>query len=145
MPRLMPQGKKRCIQGAEVIMSIIIKHKGSFKNTKRLFNRLSKFEISSVLNKYGELGVNALSSATPVDSGSTADSWGYDIEINKGSYTIVWTNSNVNQGVNIALILQLGHGTGTGGYVQGRDYINPAIQPIFDALAEEAWQEVTNG
>lgn len=124
-------------------MAIIIRHRGSFKNTERLFQKLSRFEISSILNKYGELGVQALSSATPVLSGSTANSWSYEVEGSGKGYAIYWTNSNVNQGVNIALILQLGHGTGTGGYVTGRDYINPAIQPIFDAMAEEAWQEVT--
>lgn len=124
-------------------MAIIIRHKGSFKNTERLFQKLSKFQINNVLNKYGALGVQALSSATPVESGATASSWSYEIESSGKGYTIYWTNNNVNQGVNIALILQLGHGTGTGGYVTGRDYINPAIQPIFDALAEEAWQEVT--
>ena len=124
-------------------MAIIIRHKGSFKNTERLFQKLSRFEISNVLNKYGAMGVQALSSATPLESGRTASSWNYEVERSSGGYTIYWSNSNVNQGVNIALILQLGHGTGTGGYVTGRDYINPAIQPIFDAMAEEAWQEVT--
>ena len=124
-------------------MAITFKHHGSFKNTERLFQKLNRFEISSVLSKYGALGVEALSTATPVDSGTTSGSWSYEVERSGGGYTIFWTNSNVNQGVNIALILQLGHGTGTGGYVAGRDYINPAIQPIFDAMAEEAWQEVT--
>lgn len=126
-------------------MGIVIRHKGSFKNTDRLFKRLSKFEISRVLDKYGQRGVDALSAATPVDSGKTAGSWNYEVERSGRGYEIHWTNSNVNQGVNIALILQLGHGTGTGGYVQGIDYINPALEPIFDALAEEAWQEVTKG
>lgn len=124
-------------------MSIIIKHKGSFRNTERLFKKLSKFEITQILRKYGDRGVKALASATPVDSGNTAASWGYEIESGRGRHSIIWTNSNINHGVNIALILQLGHGTGTGGFVQGRDYINPAIQPVFDELADEAWQEVT--
>ena len=124
-------------------MGIVIKHRGSFQNTERLFKKLSKLEISSVLNKYGALGVEALSAATPERTGETANSWSYEVEGTGGGYKITWSNSHVNKGVNIALILQLGHGTGTGGYVAGRDYINPAIQPIFDAMAEEAWQEVT--
>lgn len=125
-------------------MAITIKHYGSFRNTERLFKNLTKFEIGNVLDKYGRMGVDALSAATPVSSGRTAGSWDYAVERNKSGYTIVWTNSNVNNGVNIALILQLGHGTGTGGYVKGIDYINPTLKPVFDALADEAWQEVTN-
>lgn len=124
-------------------MAIVITHRGNFRNTERLFKKFNRFEIGNVLNKYGAIGVDALSSATPIESGKTASSWSYEVERTGGGYAIYWKNDNVNQGVNIALILQLGHGTGTGGYVQGRDYINPAIQPVFDALAEEAWQEVT--
>lgn len=124
-------------------MGIVIKHHGSFKNTERLFQKLSKFEISSILDKYGQKGVAALSSATPINSGETASSWGYEVEKKGTSYSITWTNNNINEGVNIALILQTGHGTGTGGYVRGIDYINPALKPIFDELANEAWQEVT--
>lgn len=124
-------------------MGIVIKHRGSFKNTERLFQKLSRFEINSVLEKYGKMGVDALSASTPINSGETANSWDYEIEKKGSGYTIVWTNSNMNEGVNIALILQTGHGTGTGGYVKGKDYINPALRPVFDALAEEAWQEVT--
>ncbi len=126
-------------------MSIIITHKGNFKKTEKFFKRASDFKINSVLNKYGKKGVEALAAATPMRSGTTAGSWSYSIEKNRGGYVISWDNSNVNQGVNIALILQYGHGTGTGGYVQGIDYINPALKPIFDALADEAWQEVTKG
>ena len=95
------------------------------------------------LDKYGRAGVAALSSATPVDSGETASSWYYDIERQNGKISIDFYNSNVNDGVAIAIILQLGHGTGTGGWVEGRDYINPAIQPIFDEIAYNAWKEVT--
>ena len=96
-----------------------------------------------ILDKYGREGVNALSSATPVESGVTAASWYYEIEHSSGSAAIQFYNSNVNKGVPIAIILQYGHGTGTGGWVQGRDYINPAIQPLFDKMAEEVWKEVT--
>lgn len=124
-------------------MGIVIKHRGSFQNTERFLKKLTRFEIAHILNKYGKMGVAALSAATPVDSGMTADSWSYSIEKNGGSWVISWENSNVNNGVNIALILQLGHGTGTGGYVQGIDYINPALAPVFQELADAAWQEVT--
>lgn len=100
--------------------------------------------MRKILDKYGRLGVEYLSSNTPKRSGKTAASWDYDIEERNGDYTIVWTNSNTNQQVNIALILQYGHGTGTGGYVRGIDYINPAMKPIFDNIADDAWKEVTS-
>jgi hypothetical protein len=103
---------------------------------------MSNGEIFRELKKYGEDGVKALADATPKDSGKTAASWSYEVEKSKGSYTIAWTNSNINDGVPIAVILQYGHGTRNGGYVQGRDYINPAIRPIFDQIAEDAWREV---
>lgn len=121
---------------------ISIKQKGDFKNTEKLLSRATRINIRSILDRYGEMGVNALAAATPVDTGKTASSWGYRLEIGNESSTIVWTNSNVNKGVNIAIILQYGHGTRNGGYVQGRDYINPAMKPIFDDLAAEAWREV---
>lgn len=124
-------------------MGIVIKHKGSFKNTERLFQRMNRFEISSVLNKYGERGVAALSAATPFDTGKTSKSWSYRVEKDRSGWTIYWENDNVSKGVNVALLLQFGHGTGTGGYVKGIDYINPALGPVFDQLADEAWQEVT--
>ena len=95
-----------------------------------------------VLRKYGQEGVDALSSATPFETGHTASSWGYEIHETKDGAELVWTNSNINQGVNIAVILQYGHGTRNGGYIQGRDYINPALRPIFDRIAEAAWKEV---
>ena len=90
------------------------------------------------------MGVSALAQATPVDSGATASSWGYEIVVSGEDATIYWTNTNQNKGVYIAVILQFGHGTGTGGYVAGRDYINPAMRPIFDKIANEAWMEVVN-
>lgn len=122
---------------------ITIKHHGSFKRTEGMFKRMSKFEIRSILNKYGDKGVAALSAATPKDTGLTASSWEYQVSKTGTGYSITWNNTNVNNGVNIALILQLGHGTGTGGYVQGVDYINPALASIFEQLADEAWQEVS--
>lgn len=125
-------------------MGIVIRHKGSFKNTERFFTKMSRWEIRNILDKYGAQGVAALSAATPMRTGETAGAWNYQIEGSKGTYSIIWNNENVNNGVNIALIIQLGHGTGTGGYVEGVDYINPALEPIFEQLAEEAWQEVKN-
>lgn len=123
---------------------ISFRHKGDYSKATRYFERLKQAARLSILDRYGQEGVAALSSATPVDSGQTASSWGYEIERSSGSAKIIFTNSHVNKGVNIAIILQYGHGTGTGGWVQGRDYINPAIQPIFDKIAEEAWREVTS-
>lgn len=122
---------------------IKLSSKGDFSKTFKFLNSMQNFKIEHILHKYGREGVNALKNATPVDSGVTANSWSYELKISKESVTIHWNNSHVNKGVNIAVILQYGHGTGTGGYVQGRDYINPAIKPIFDKIAEEAWKEVT--
>ena len=122
---------------------ISFRQKGDFSRLTRYLERVNTAIGFGLLDKYGRQGVAALSSATPVDSGITASSWYYEIENEKGSVTIRFCNSNVNKGVPIAIILQYGHGTGTGGWVQGRDYINPAIQPIFDKLAADAWKEVT--
>ena len=122
---------------------ISFRQKGDFSKLSRFLEKAKGAAHLSILDKYGREGVAALSSATPVKSGKTADSWFYEIERKKGSATIVFKNSNVNNGVPIAIILQYGHGTGTGGWVEGRDYINPAIQPIFDRIANEAWEEVT--
>ena len=122
---------------------ITLSQKGDFKRVTGWLERIKEITRLGILNKYGEKGVAALSAATPVDSGKTAASWSYDIQNNGSSATISFKNSNINKGVNIAIILQYGHGTGTGGWVQGRDYINPAIQPIFDELVEEVWEEVT--
>lgn len=122
---------------------IQFKQKGDFSKTESFLKKLRKLDLDSVLDKYGKLGVQALASATPAETGKTAASWDYKIEKGKGVVTITWTNSNVNNGVPIALLIQYGHGTGTGGYVQGRDYIKPAILPIFDQLADALWKEVT--
>ena len=122
---------------------ISFRQKGDFSKTKRYFERVKAAARLSILDKYGREGVAALASATPTETGKTASSWFYEISHNKGSATITFSNSNINKGVPIAIILQYGHGTGTGGWVEGRDYINPAIQPIFDKIANEAWKEVT--
>ena len=124
--------------------SITFRHKGDFSKTEKFFNSLLKLDYLNVLERYGKAGVAALAAATPKDSGLTAASWDYEITHNGKETTIAFTNSNVSNGVNIAIILQYGHGTRNGGYVAGRDYINPAIQPIFDKMANEAWREVTN-
>jgi hypothetical protein len=126
-------------------MSIInFKQKGDFKNTEKLLKKSFGKDYKAVLEKYAIQGVRELAANTPIDTGLTAASWTYDIVQNGSSYSIVWNNSNVNKGVNIAVILQYGHATRNGGYVQGLDYINPALQPIFDQMAEAAWKEVTS-
>ena len=122
---------------------ISFRQKGDFSKLNRYFERVKEAARVSVLDKYGQAGVAALSSATPVDSGETASSWFYEIEHTSTSATITFCNSHINKGVPIAIILQYGHGTGTGGWVEGRDYINPAIQPVFDKITSEAWEEVT--
>lgn len=122
---------------------ITFRQKGDFSKLTRFLERVKGAVRLSDLDKYGRQGVAALSSATPIDSGLTAESWYYEIENKKGSATITFYNSNVQNGVPIAIVLQYGHGTRNGGWVQGRDYINPAIQPIFDEIANEAWGEVT--
>lgn len=122
---------------------ITFRHKGDFSKTIRFLDRAKKAVRLEDLDKYGREGVAALASATPADSGRTANSWLYRIERGKDSATITFYNANIQNGVPIAIILQYGHGTGTGGWVQGRDYINPAIQPVFDKIANDAWKEVT--
>lgn len=121
---------------------ITFTQKGEFKKTISFFQKLLQVAKLSDLDKYGQKGVDALRKATPIGTGLTADSWGYQIDRNSSGVTITWTNSNVNEGVNIAVILQYGHGTGTGGYVEGIDYINPAIRPVFEEIAEELRKEV---
>lgn len=123
---------------------IRITSKGDFNRTFKFLKKMQTFEAKQILERYAQMGVSALASATPVDSGQTASCWGYEIEVSGEDATIYWTNTNQNKGVYIAVILQYGHGTGTGGYVQGRDYINPAIRPVFEKIAEEAWREVTS-
>ena len=122
---------------------ITFRQQGDFSKLTRYFERLKEAIKIGDLDKYGRKGVAALASATPRDSGLTASSWYYEIENQNGSARIIFKNSNINEGVPIAIVLQYGHGTGTGGWVEGRDYINPAIQPIFDKIAEDAWKEVT--
>lgn len=123
---------------------ITLTSKGDFSKLTGYLERAKEAMHLGVLDKYGRLGVRALAEATPKDSGKTASSWSYRVERKDGSACLAFYNSNVNKGVPIALILQYGHGTGTGGWVQGTDYINPSIKPVFDNLAEEVWREVTS-
>ena len=119
-----------------------ITSKGDFNKTMKFLKDIKSSEYAKILDKYGKMGVSRLSAATPVDSGNTANSWNYRIEKGRGGAKVVWYNTNVNKGVSIAMILQYGHGTRTGGYVSGRDYINPAMRPVFDEMANAAWKEV---
>ena len=125
-------------------MKISFTSKGDFSKTIKFLNKVKNIKINDILSKYGAIGVNALSQATPKDSGVTSRSWNYKIEVNNDNASIVWYNTNVVKGVNIAVILQYGHGTRNGGWVEGRDYINPAMKPIFDKIADQVWKEVTN-
>lgn len=120
-----------------------VKVQGSFSKTERFLKNAKQNSITRMLHKYGEKGVAALAAATPVDSGLTAASWYYKVETTAAGVKLVFCNSNTNKGVPIAIILQYGHATGSGGWVEGRDYINPAIQPIFDEMVKTMWREVT--
>jgi hypothetical protein len=122
---------------------ISFRQKGDFSKTTNFLKKMKANAYLRLLDEYGRKGVAALASATPVDTGLTASSWYYTIERTATDVALVFHNSNIQNGVPIAIILQYGHGTGTGGWVQGRDYINPAVQPIFDRLANDAWREVT--
>ena len=118
---------------------------GSFDSTEAWLKKVASGSIFDALSRYGQMGVNALESATPADSGVTANSWYFEILKDAKSWSIVWGNSHVEAGRPIAVLLQYGHGTRNGGYVEGRDYINPALRPIFDQMAAEAWRVVTSG
>lgn len=122
---------------------ITFKHKGSFKNTEEFMNRSLKREYKKILNEYGKMGVELLASQTPVDTGVTASSWNYGIEEEKGKVTLFWTNSNENQGAVIVLLLIYGYGLQNGSYVQGTDFVSPAMRPFFKAIADKSWKEVT--
>lgn len=121
---------------------IIFRQKGDWKKTRKFLKRCSRLDLDDVLNRYGQEGVDALAKATPKDTGKTAASWSYEVRKGKESIAITWKNSNIVDGVPIAVILQYGHGTRNGGYVEGVDYINPAMRPIFERIAARAWGEV---
>lgn len=121
-----------------------IKHKGSLKRTYAFLNNVQKIKYNTILHKYGQLGVSALASSTPKDSGKTAMSWEYGIEKTKFGESVYWYNTNiVGSGVAVALLIQYGHGTKNGGYVRPTDYINPTMLPIFDKMANDLWKEVS--
>lgn len=122
---------------------ISLSSSGSFDNTERFLRQIKDGNIFSQLTRFGQEGVNALAAATPKESGETANAWSFEIKKESGSWSIIWSNNHVVDGAPIAVMLQHGHGTGTGGYVEGRDYINPALSPVFDRIAEEAWRVVT--
>ena len=116
---------------------------GNFNKTERFFERIKNALKMGTFDKYGEMGVKALASATPVDTGKTAESWTYEVIHYRDSSSIVWSNTNtINNGVSVAILLQYGHGLKNGGYVRGRDYINPALRPVFDKIADDMWKEV---
>ena len=121
---------------------IAFRHKGNFSKTEKYLRNMKAKKLFNALNKYGQEGVAVLMSATPIDTGKTAMSWRYEIVQENGSIRLIFCNDNIQNGVPIAIILQYGHGTRNGGWVEGRDYINPAIQPIFDKIAESCWREV---
>lgn len=125
-------------------MKIVFESTGSFKKTESFLDFLQGDSIYRSLERYAQEGVRALAAATPVESGLTAASWSAEVVKKRGSYQIIWSNSHVVSGAPIAILLQYGHGTGTGGYVAGRDYINPAIQPVFDRIANDVWKAVTS-
>ena len=130
--------------GNEVFYLIEIKTTGSFDNTTRFLKKMKNFDFDKILNEYGRLGVEELKKATPKRTGKTANSWSYSIEKGRGKVSVIWSNSNVDNGVNIAVIIQYGHGTRTGGYVEGIDYINPALRSTFDRMSKEMWRAVTS-
>ena len=123
---------------------ITFTHRGDFGKTEKFLNGVKKIQFREILNRYGGEGVAALRSATPKDSGLTAESWDYEVVIRRSGFSIFWTNSNLNEGVPIAILIQYGHGTRSGSFVEGRDFINPAIKPTFDKIAENLWKEVTS-
>lgn len=122
---------------------IKVRQKGSFKNMEKFLQRMLRQEQVKALARFGPMGVAALSSATPKESSATANAWYYEIVKKPGYYAIVWRNSHIEDGVPIAIVLQYGHGTRTGGHVEGRNYINPAIQPVMDKLVADMWKVVT--
>ena len=124
-------------------MAVIkIHHKGNFNGFEKFVNRALKKDYLNILSKYGERGVAALRQATPLESGETANAWNYEIEEGNGYTTLYFTNSNENQGQNIAILLIYGHGLQNGGYVEGNDFVTPALEPVFKELADRAWREV---
>ncbi len=133
-----------CKEAVAMAKGITFRHRGDFSKTEKFFHRIMKRDYLNVFERYGRAGVSALAAVTPKDSGETASFWNYEISHNRTNSSITFLNENIQNGVNIAILLQYGHGTRNGGYVVGRDYINPAIRPVFDKMAEDAWREIVN-
>lgn len=121
-----------------------LESKGSFDKTEAWLKNLAKIRIDNILKQCGKQGVDALKAATPVDSGLASESWDFKVKNNANSVEIIWTNSDLENGFPVAIMIQYGHGTGTGGYIQGEDYINPAMRPVFDKISETVWKAVTS-
>lgn len=121
---------------------ITFRHRGNLNKTESFLKNASRINFIKTLEHYAKEGVRALAQNTPIDSGLTADSWGYELKVSRSSFEIVWTNSNIKDGLPIAILIQYGHGLSGGGYIQGRDFINPAMQPIFDQMVKDLYQEV---
>lgn len=124
-------------------MPIKMKAKGDFKKSYKFLNNCSNLDIRKLLTKYAQVGVEALAEATPKRTGKTAASWTYEIQVKKDSAVLSWINTNIQDGTNVAVVLQYGHATASGYWIEGRDYINPAMQPVFDRIANDLWKEVT--
>ena len=123
---------------------LVVKQKGDFSKVNSYFQKLLSIPKLSILDNYGRLGVSRLSAATPVDTGKTANSWSYGVERTKEGASLIFYNSHINLGANVAVLIQYGHGTKQGAWVEGIDYINPALRPIFEEIAKDIWKEVTN-
>ena len=122
---------------------VVMKQSGSLKNFEGFLYKNRKRRIYQLLNEYGKQGVELLRDATPVDTGKTATGWDYEIEVNSQGISLYWVNNNVNEGVPIAILIQYGHATRNGSDVQGVDYINPALRPLFESMATKLWKEVS--
>ena len=119
-------------------------HKGNFNNIDKFLSKSKSLNFASIISRYGQMGVDILAAATPTDSGKTAESWSYEYESFHGGFALYWTNDNTNEGYNIAILINYGHGTGTGGYVESNPFISPAIRPVFEEMADAIWKEVTS-
>lgn len=125
-------------------MPITFETSGNFDNMERFLTRVQRIDVRGILEACGQEGVGALASATPTETGLAAHSWAYRVSGSGGNYTVEWYNTDIENGFNVIIGIQFGHGTGTGGYVSGIDFINPAMRPVFDQIAERYWKAVTS-